>query len=49
MLIFGANAVDAAAAGVPVTGQLILMGAMLVLALTLAPFAAAASLHITVG
>ena len=49
VLIFGAHAVDAAAAGVPVTGQLLLLAAMFVLALTLAPFAAAAALRITVG
>lgn len=49
VLIFAAHAVEAAAAGVPVTGQLLLLGAMLVLALTLAPVAAAAALRITVG
>lgn len=49
VLIFGAHAVDSAAAGIPVTGQLLLLAAMLVFALTLAPFAAAAALRITVG
>jgi heme exporter protein B len=49
VLIFGAHAVDAAAAGVPVSGQLLLLAAMFILALTLAPFAAAAALRITVG
>lgn len=49
VLVFGAHAVDAAAAGVPVTGQLLLLAAMFVLALTLAPIAAAAALRITVG
>lgn len=49
VLIFGAHAVDAAAAGQVVTGQLLLLGAMLTLALTLCPLAAAAALRITVG
>ena len=49
VLIFGAHAVDAAASGLDVTGQLLILGAMLVLALTLAPLAAAAALRITVG
>ena len=49
VLIFAAHAVEAAAAGVPVTGQLLLLAAMLVFALTLAPIAAAGALRITVG
>ncbi|MBT6276425.1 MAG: heme exporter protein CcmB [Chromatiales bacterium] len=49
VLIFGAHAVSSAAAGLPVTGQLLLMSAMLVLAVTLAPLAAAAALRVTVG
>ena len=49
VLIFGAHAVDAAASGLDVTGQLLILAAMLVLALTLAPIAAAAALRITVG
>jgi len=47
VLIFGANAVAAAADGLPVTGQLYLLGAMLALAASLAPLAAAAALRIT--
>jgi len=49
VLIFGANAVDVASAGLDVTGQLYILGAMLALALTLAPLAAAACLRITVN
>jgi heme exporter protein B len=49
VLIFGANAVDAAASGLPVTGQLLLLGALLALAASLAPWAAAAALRITIG
>ena len=49
VLIFGANAVDAASAGLDVTGQLYILGAMLALSLTLAPLAAAACLRITVN
>src|SRR5690606_21407854 len=43
VLIFATNAVSAAAAGMPVTGQLYFLAAMLVLALTLVPLAAAAA------
>lgn len=49
VLIFAANAVDSSAAGLPVTGQLYLLGALLVLAMTLAPLAAAAALRISVS
>ena len=49
ILIFGANAVAAAADGLPVTGQLTMLAAFLVLSITLAPIAAAASLRITVA
>lgn len=48
VLIFGANAVATAASGLPITGQLYVLAALLVLALTLAPFAAAAALRISV-
>jgi heme exporter protein B len=48
VLIFGANAAGAAAAGLPVTGQLYMLGAFLVLALSLAPLATAAALRISV-
>ncbi len=47
VLIFGTAAVAAAASGLPVSGQLALIGAMLALALTLAPFATAAALRIS--
>ena len=49
VLIFAANAVDAAATGFPVTGQLYILTALLILAATLAPFAAAASLRISLS
>ncbi len=49
VLIFGTGTVMAAAEGVPVSGQLALMGAFLVLALTLAPFASAAALRISLS
>ena len=49
VLIFGANAVDAAAAGLPVTGQVYFLGSMLVLALSLAPVATASALRISVS
>ncbi len=47
VLIFASSAVTAAASGLPVTGQLALLGAMLALALTLSPFATAAGLRIS--
>lgn len=47
ILIFGANAVAAAADGLPVTGQLYMLGAFLALGLSLAPIAAASALRIT--
>jgi len=46
VLIFGAGAVDATLAGLPVGAHYSLLGAMLVLALFAAPFAAAAALRI---
>lgn len=46
VLIFGAGAVDAATAGLAVGAHYSLLGAMLVLALFLAPLAAAAALRI---
>lgn len=49
VLIFGTGTVVAASEGASVTGQLALMGAFLVLALTLAPFAAAAALRISLS
>jgi heme exporter protein B len=49
LLIFATNAVAAASAGMPVEGQLYFLAALLVLALTLAPIAIAASLRISVN
>jgi heme exporter protein B len=47
ILIFGANAVDVAADGLPVTGQLLFLAAVLALALSLAPLATSVALRIT--
>jgi len=47
ILIFGANAVDVAAEGLSVRGQLLFLGAVLALALSLAPLATAVALRIT--
>jgi len=49
VLIFAANAVNVAAADLPVTGQLYFLGALLALALTLSPFATAAALRISLN
>lgn len=49
VLIFATSAIDAASLGMPFNGQLALMGAMLVGAATLAPFAVSASLRISVN
>lgn len=49
VLIFGTGTVAAAGEGASVGGHLALMGAFLVLALTLAPFAAAAALRISMS
>ncbi len=49
VLIFAANAVSNAAAGLDVTGQLALLGALLALALALAPPATAAALRISLN
>jgi len=48
VLIFGAGAVTASAAGMGADGHLSLMGAILLLALILAPWASAAALRISV-
>ncbi|HXH02392.1 MAG TPA: heme exporter protein CcmB [Candidatus Competibacteraceae bacterium] len=48
VLIFAASGVVAAASGLDYSGQTALLGAMLALALTLAPFATAAGLRISV-
>ncbi|HID06857.1 MAG TPA: heme exporter protein CcmB, partial [Armatimonadetes bacterium] len=42
VLIFGAGAVDTASTGLPVTGQIYILAALLVLSLTLAPLAISA-------
>ncbi len=47
VLIFGANAVDVASDGMSVRGQLLFLGAVLALALSLAPLATAVALRIT--
>jgi heme exporter protein B len=49
VLIFATSAVDASTGGLLVSGQLAIMGAMLVLALTLAPLATAAALRISLN
>ena len=49
ILIFGTSAIAASSAGLPVSGQLALLGAILALALVLAPFAIAAGLRISMN
>lgn len=49
VLIFGTGTVASAAEGAPVAAYMALMGALLVLALTLAPFASAAALRISLS
>lgn len=49
VLIFGASAVQSAAQGMPYLGQLAFLGALLLLAITFAPFAIAAGLKISVS
>ena len=49
LLIFAANAVDTAAAGLPITAHLSLISALLVLALSLAPLATSAALRISLS
>ncbi len=49
LLIFADNAVDTAAAGLPVTAHLSLISALLVLALSLSPLATAAALRISLS
>ncbi len=49
LLIFASSAVDAAAAGLPVTAHLSLITALLVLALSLSPFATAAALRVSLS
>lgn len=49
LLIFSTNAVTASSAGMPILGQIYILAAMLVLALTLAPLAIAAALRISMS
>jgi heme exporter protein B len=49
VLIFGSSAVQAAVTGLPLSGYLALLGALLALALALAPIAAGAALRISVS
>ena len=49
VLIFGASCISADLAGLPWAGQAYLMGAMLVLSITMAPFATAAALRINLS
>jgi heme exporter protein B len=49
VLIFATNAVTAAAAGMPIAGQIYFLASLLVLALTLAPLAIASALRISVS
>jgi heme exporter protein B len=49
VLIFATNAVSVAVAGLPIDGQLYFLLAMLALAMTLAPFATAAALRISLS
>jgi len=49
VLIFGANAVSASTAGLDISGHLMLIGSLLVLAITLAPLATAAALRASIG
>jgi heme exporter protein B len=46
VLIFGVGAIDGAVAGASVSGQLMILAAALLVALVLAPFAAAAGLRL---
>ena len=48
VLIFGAGAVEASITGMGAEGHLSLMGAIMVMALLLAPWASAAALRISV-
>jgi heme exporter protein B len=49
VLIFASSAVDSAAAGLPVTAHLSLITALLLLALSLSPFATAAALRVSLN
>lgn len=49
VLIFGAGAVTAAVAGAAYSGQIAVLGAILIFSLALSPFAAAGALRVSVG
>jgi len=49
VLIFASSAVDTAATGLPVTAHLSLIAALLLLALSLSPFATAAALRVSLS
>jgi len=49
LLIFASSAVDSAAAGLPITAHLSLISALLVLSLSLSPFATAAALRVSLS
>jgi len=49
VLIFAANAVETAAAGLPITAHLSMLSGLLVLALSLSPLATAASLRVSLS
>ena len=48
VLIFSTSAIDAASMGMPIGGYLAILGAMLAGSMTLAPFAAAAALRVSI-
>ena len=48
VLIFATSAIESAASGFPISGQLAILGAMLAGSATLAPFAVSAALRISV-
>lgn len=48
VLIFATSAIDAASMGLPIAGYLAILGAMLAGSMTLAPFAAAAALRVSI-
>ncbi len=49
VLIFSIAAIDNAILGLPITGEIYILGALLILAITLAPFATSTSLRIRFG
>ena len=49
VLIFATSAIEAASMGLPYSGQLAILGAMLAGALTMTPFAVSAALRVSVN